>query len=86
MPEISRFYGIAIYIYFDDHAPPHFHAMYGGREAVFDIETAAVIRGRLSARAEKLVKEWAMSRKPELRAAWNSAEQLQTPEKIRPLE
>ena len=86
MPEISRFYGIAVYIYFDDHAPPHFHAVYAGQEAVFAIENAAVMDGKLPARAEKLVREWAKLRKSELRAAWERARQLQSPGKIRPLD
>ncbi|MGI9296404.1 MAG: DUF4160 domain-containing protein [Gammaproteobacteria bacterium] len=86
MPEISRFYGITVYIYFNDHAPPHFHAVYGGQEAVFGIEDAAILNGRLPARAEKLIKEWAALRKTELRAAWNCAGQLRAPGKIRPLE
>ena len=45
MPELCRFYGIIIRLYFDDHAPPHFHASYGGEEAVVAIDTLAVIHG-----------------------------------------
>lgn len=47
MPRVSQFYGIAIYLYYRDHAPPHFHAIYGDHEAVFEIATGAVIAGRL---------------------------------------
>ena len=46
MPEICRFYGIVIKMFFDDHAPPHFHAEYGEYEGVFDIQTQAIIRGQ----------------------------------------
>ena len=51
MPEISRFYGIVIKIYFADHSPPHLHAEYGSEEALLNIETLAVIAGNLPLRA-----------------------------------
>lgn len=51
MPEISRFYGIVIKMYFDDHHPPHFHAEYGESELVMNIETLAVIAGNLTPQA-----------------------------------
>lgn len=86
MPEISRFYGIVIYLYYDDHAPPHFHAVYGGREAIVGIEDAAFLRGSLPARAQKLVREWAVLHRAELREAWNRARCLETPGKINPLD
>ena len=57
-------------MYFDDHAPPHFHAVYGGEEALVGIESMAVLKGRLPARAESLVVEWASLRNSELLAAW----------------
>ena len=60
MPTISMFYGIFIRMYFNDHAPPHFHARYGESEATIDIETRAVIEGELPGRALKLVTEWAI--------------------------
>jgi hypothetical protein len=59
MPTISRFYGILIQMYFADHAPPHFHALYAEFEAVIDIRTIEVIRGDLPGRALALVIEWA---------------------------
>lgn len=62
MPEISRFYGIVIKMYFGDHPPPHFHAEYGEHEAVVGIETLTVIAGRLPPRAIGLVSEWASLR------------------------
>jgi len=58
MPQISHFFGIAIYMYYSDHAPPHFHAEYGEDEAVYAIETLELLRGRLPRRAHSLVVEW----------------------------
>ncbi len=59
MPEISRFFGIVIKMFFDDHNPPHFHAEYGGDLALIDIRTLAVFSGRLPPRVTGLVIEWA---------------------------
>lgn len=59
MPELSRFYGISIRMYFADHAPPHFHALYGEEEVVIDIRRLAIIRGNFSPRAFGLLMEWA---------------------------
>ncbi len=55
MPEISRFYGIIIKMYFDDHHPPHFHAIYGDLEAIININTLGIISGELTPRALGLV-------------------------------
>lgn len=85
MPEISRFYGIVIKMYFGDHAPPHFHAEYGGSEMVVDIETLGVIAGRLPARATGLVMEWAALHQEALRDDWQLASNLDPLEKIDPL-
>ncbi len=63
MPQISYFFGIAIYMYFTDHAPPHFHAEYGEDEAVYKIETLELLRGKLPRRAHGLVLEWASLRR-----------------------
>jgi hypothetical protein len=60
MPTISRFYGILIRMFFNDHAPPHFHARYGEFEATIEIGTLAIIEGQLPRRALILVQEWAM--------------------------
>lgn len=59
MPEISRFFGIVIRIFFDDHNPPHFHAFYGDDEALIDIRTLGLFAGSLPPRAQSLVVEWA---------------------------
>ena len=85
MPELSRFYGIIIRMYFDDHAPPHFHAAYGGEEAVVGIEALAVLYGHLPPRARGLVVEWASLHQAELREAWDQAKRLERPGKIAPL-
>lgn len=85
MPEISRFYGIAIFIYFREHDPPHFHAVYGEHEAVIDISTLGVRAGSLPARSMGLVVEWASLHRRELRRAWSRACNHQAPNKIAPL-
>lgn len=85
MPEVSRFYGIVIKLFFGDHPPPHFHAEYAGKKAVFDIETLALIEGRLPPRALGLVTEWAALHQGELRAVWRQAENLDPLDKIDPL-
>jgi len=56
MPQISRFFGIIIYMYVKDHFPPHFHAIYGDDEAMTDIKNRVIINGTLSKRAFRLVK------------------------------
>ena len=73
MPRVSEFYGIAIYIYYRDHAPPHFHAIYGGDEAVFEIATGTVLAGRLPRRARVLVEDWLGAHRAELEHDWNLA-------------
>ena len=59
MLEIARFYGIVIKVFFGDHPPPHFHAIYGEYNALVSIETLEIIEGDLPSRAQKLVLEWA---------------------------
>ncbi len=59
MPEITRFYGIIIKLFFGDHPPPHFHAVYGEFVGLFDIENLEMIEGDLPARAKNFVEEWA---------------------------
>jgi hypothetical protein len=85
MPTISRFYGILIQMYFADHAPPHFHALYAEFEALIAIQTFEVIRGELPPRAMALVLEWAQQHRKELIRDWELCVQNQMPEKIRPL-
>jgi len=59
MPEVSRFYGIVIQIYFADHNPPHFHAFYAGEVIEIDIQRLAVMAGHIAPRALGMVIEWA---------------------------
>ena len=71
MPVISRFYGIIIKLYFNDHMPPHFHVIYGEYNAMFDMNTLQMIEGDLPNRAKKLVVEWGILHKEELIKIWN---------------
>jgi len=73
MPEVTRFFGIIIKIFFrGEHNPPHFHAVYGEYNGLFDIQTLAMLEGDLSAKAQKLVKEWGERHKEELMEMWNT--------------
>lgn len=73
MPRISSFYGIVISMYFNDHSPPHFHAVYGEFEAKLSIATGRVIDGRIPARAARFVEEWTSLHPEELRTNWDRA-------------
>jgi hypothetical protein len=86
MPEISRFYGIVIKMYFNDHAPPHFHAKYQGKEAKFNIHTIEMIEGELPKNAKIMIEEWATLHKDELIANWERASKPGTLVKIDPLQ
>jgi hypothetical protein len=77
LPRISAFYGIAIYMYYRDHAPPHFHAIYGEFEATVSIETGDLLEGRLPRRARSLVSEWAAAHQDELQNVWELARDSQ---------
>ncbi len=85
MPIISRFYGIIIAMYFNDHNPPHFHAKYSGGEARFDFE-GKILEGELPARATKFVQEWISLHKQELEDNWTRAQNGQSLNHISPLE
>ena len=85
MPEICRFFGIVIAIYYEDHAPPHFHAKYGEYEVTVRIEDGAVA-GDFPGRAKGLIVEWMDSHKDELLANWERAESHQPLRRIAPLE
>jgi len=74
MPEIARFYGIVIKVFFGDHPPPHFHAIYGEFLALIDIESLNIIEGDLPNRAQKLVLEWAALYQQDLLQMWNTQE------------
>ena len=83
MPEISRFYGLIIKIFYrqSEHNPPHFHVTYGESVGVIDIDTLAMVEGDLPQRALGLVREWATLHKAELLDIWNT----QSFRKIAPL-
>lgn len=78
MPEISRFFGIIILMYYNDHPPPHFHARYGGHKALIEIESLTILRGRLPPRALGLVVEWGALHQEELLADWERARQQES--------
>jgi len=86
MPEISRFFGIIIRMYFNDHLPPHFHAHYGEHQIEITIETLEVLKGKLPSRALGLVLEWASLHRDELRTDWERARNEEPLEPIQPLE
>jgi hypothetical protein len=85
VPEISRFYGIVIQLFADDHNPPHFHAHYGEHEASFLIESLSVLEGALPRRALHLVREWAELHRDEIHADWDLTQHGLPPRKIAPL-
>ncbi len=85
MPELSRFYGIIIRMYYDDHGPPHFHAVYGGASAKVDIGTLGIVQGRLPTRAYGFVAEWASLDRQELREAWERRTRQEPLGSIEPL-
>ena len=86
MPEISRFFGIIISIFYDEHNPPHFHARYGKNKVAIDIRTLKVLEGKISPRALRMVKEWASGYQKELMHDWELAQANKPPEKIPPLD
>ena len=86
MPTISTFYGIWIRMFFNDHAPPHFHARYGEFEATIDIDTQEVIQGELPRRALNLVQEWAIIHREELLEDWRLCRDNERPNKVEPLQ
>lgn len=85
MPTISMFYGIMIRMFFNDHAPPHFHARYGEFEATIDLSTLEVIEGELPGRALNMVREWGMIHREELLQDWRLCRENSPPAKIEPL-
>ena len=86
MPEISRFYGIVVRMYYNDHAPPHLHAEYAGKEALLDIERLDVLRGRIARRALTMLLEWASLHRDELENDWNRMRAGMPPQPIDPLD
>jgi len=74
MPEICRFLGIIITMYFDEHNPPHFHVQYNEYRASMDIRTLNLIAGALPARVRGLIEEWAELHREELLSMWETAD------------
>lgn len=85
MPEISRFYGIVIAMFYNEHSPPHFHARYGRDQVAIDIRTLEVLEGRIPPRALGLVMEWAAGHERELMECWEQARNGTPPDAINPL-
>lgn len=85
MPELSRFFGIVIKMFWDDHNPPHFHALYSGEEVLIDIHRLSVFAGQVSPRALGLVIEWATLHQQELLDDWERAQRQEPLKKIDPL-
>lgn len=84
MPEISRFYGIIIMMFYNDHNPPHFHASYGEFKVVISIDEE-IVSGYMPSRALKLIFEWMGKHKHELSSNWNKCQNGEAPSKIEPL-
>ena len=86
VPEISRFLGIVVVMYYDDHPPPHFHVRYGAQNAIIEIQTMQLTAGWLPPRVHGLVTEWAVRHRPALSENWRLAEQHERLRPIPPLE
>ncbi len=86
MPEISRFFGIIIRMYYIDHEPPHLHAEYQGNKALLDFQ-GNILRGTLGSRtALRLVREWIDIHETELKEDWELARAGKGIKKIAPLD
>ena len=86
MPRISFFYGVAIYMYYRDHAPPHFHAIYGDFEAEIEIATGRVLNGSLPRRAMSFVTDWTIMHRDKLLRDWRLARSHEPLQPIPPLD
>jgi Domain of unknown function (DUF4160) len=86
MPEISRFLGIIVAMYYNEHNPPHFHARYGDHKIEISIKTLSILAGKLPPKALGLVMEWATQHQDELMTDWELARQNAELKKIAPLE
>ena len=86
MPVISRFYGIIIRMFYNDHAPPHFHAVYGEYELVIGIVPIIIIEGQAPGRVHSMALEWAALHQQELLDDWDRCRRAEAPLPIEPLE
>ena len=86
MPIISTFFGIVIRMYYEEHAPPHFHAEYQGQQATFDFGGEQLAGSLRSGTAKRLIREWATQHRAQLEANWTNMEAGRALERIQPLE
>ncbi|MBF0201900.1 MAG: DUF4160 domain-containing protein [Desulfamplus sp.] len=86
MPIVSRFFGILIALYWEDHAPPHFHAKYSEDEAMIDIRSGEVIRGSMPRRALSMINEWRQLHESDLLSNWENSQKRKPLSYIDPLE
>lgn len=86
MPTISRFYGIVIRMYYNDHAPPHFHAGYGDNELLVGISPIRILEGDAPGRVQSMVLEWAALHQQDLQKNWERCQGGQEPLFIIPLD
>ena len=84
MPEISRFYGIVVFINYNDHTPPHFHARYQEQEVTIEIQTG-IVQGKMSKRALRMLLEWSEKHQDELMRNWELSRERKPLDKIPPL-
>jgi hypothetical protein len=85
MPEISRFYGIVIYLFYDEHNPPHFHAEYAGQKATITMKEG-IVKGEMPKRALKLIFEWMEKNQEHLIEDWELSIKGLPLKRIEPLE
>lgn len=85
MPRVCEFFGIIISMYYNDHSPPHFHAIYNRHEAKIGIETLELLEGKLPQRVLSMVLEWGFQYRNELRKNWNLARDGKPLKRIKPL-
>jgi hypothetical protein len=87
MPEISRFYGIVIKMFFADHLPPHFHAEYQSYRSQISIRTGDLMEGEIPIKQLKLIQAWAILHEEELLVNFeNLRSNPATWQKIKPLD
>lgn len=86
MPIISEFYGILIRMFYNDHAPPHFHAVYGEFEIIVGISPIEILAGKAPNRVRSMVLEWTALHQIELLENWQRCRQAEATVKIEPLE
>jgi len=86
VPIVSAFFGIIIRMFFDDHAPPHFHAEHAGQDGIFDFSGRMIAGNIRSTTARKLIRQWARAHLAELESNWMRAKKLEPLSQIAPLE